>query len=232
MMRLQASLSATCLLLLSLSGCGDPPGYPKPESEVLRPEDQLNFSTLYRQNCAACHGANGENGAAIDLANPEYQALVDDQSLRKWISSGMPGTQMPAWALSNGGPLTDRQIDVMVLGMRENWSRPNVFGNVTPPAYAQSDPGNAGRGKQRYGTFCVSCHSASRQQITSADYLALVSDQALRSIIVAGRPDIHQPDWRGNSPGTPLSPQDVADIVTYLGTLRTSTPGQPYTQHP
>jgi hypothetical protein len=67
-------------------------------------------------------------------------------------------------------------------------------------------------------------------------YLSLVSDQALRTIIIAGRPDIGQPDWRleptqvpGSPPvvlaylvGPPLSPQDVTDIVTYLHTLRTS----------
>jgi cytochrome c oxidase cbb3-type subunit III len=232
MMRLHASLLTSGLFLLLLTGCENPPGYPKPESEVLRPEDQLDFSTLYKQNCAACHGANGQNGAAIDLANPEYQALVDDASLKRWISGGMPGTQMPAWAFSNGGPLTDRQIDVIVHGMRENWSRPKTFRGITPPAYAQKDVGNVGRGKQSYETYCVSCHRATRQQITSPDYLALVSDQAIRSIIVAGRPDIHQPDWRSDNPGTPLSPEDVTDIVSYLGTLRTATPGQPYPQHP
>ena len=59
-----------------------------------------DFATLYGQNCAACHGANGQNGPAIDLANPEYQALVDDATLRKWISGGMPGTEMPAFAES------------------------------------------------------------------------------------------------------------------------------------
>jgi cytochrome c553 len=78
---------------------------------------------------------------------------------------------------------------------------------------------------------CISCHKASNQEITSPDYLALVNDQALRSIIVAGRPDIGQPDWRNDKPGTPLSEQDVSDLVRYLASLRTSTPGQPYPEH-
>ena len=230
-MQLHATVAAACLLLLSLSGCGDAPGAPKPESEVLRPEDQLNFGFLYKQNCAACHGATGQNGAAIDLANPEYQALVDDESLKKWISNGMPGTQMPAWALSDGGPLTDRQIDVIIRGMRYSWRQSDVFGGLTPPAYLQTGMGNAILGKQGYEGHCLSCHSASRQQVTSPDYLVLISDQALRSIIIAGRPDIHHPDWRNDSPGTPLSAEDVTDIVAYLASLRTPTPGQPYPQH-
>ena len=41
----------------------------------------MRFEVLYHQNCAGCHGADGKNGAAIDLANPEYQSLVDDASL-------------------------------------------------------------------------------------------------------------------------------------------------------
>ena len=40
-----------------------------------RPEQVLAFPTLYTQNCTACHGENGKNGAAIPLANPVYLAL-------------------------------------------------------------------------------------------------------------------------------------------------------------
>lgn len=228
MMRLPILFPAVCGFILLLSGCSGAPGYPKPGAEVLRPEDQLSFVTLYSQNCAACHGTDGQNGAAIDLANPEYQALVDDSSLRKWISGGMPGTQMPAFAISMGGTLTDRQIDVIVLGMRRAWSRRAVLDD--PPPYAQDQKGDALRGKQAYNSNCASCHQASTQQVTSPDYLALVADQTLRSIVIAGRPDIGHPDWRGDNPGSPLSPQNVTDIVTYLGTLRSATPGQPYPQ--
>ncbi|MGC2499832.1 MAG: hypothetical protein WA374_18955, partial [Acidobacteriaceae bacterium] len=63
-----------------------------------------------------------------------------------------------------------------------------------------------------------------RQQLTSAVYLSLISDDALRTIIVAGRPDIGQPDWQHDSakgaPATPLTGQEITDIVAYLGSLR------------
>ncbi len=62
-----------------LGGCGHAPG--DPPNPMLRPTEVSDFATLYKQNCAACHGANGQNGPAIDLANPEYQALVDDATL-------------------------------------------------------------------------------------------------------------------------------------------------------
>jgi cytochrome c oxidase cbb3-type subunit III len=231
MMRFSILVSAAPALAVLLAGCSSAPGYPRPGAEVLRPQDQLSFNTLYKQNCAACHGADGRNGAAIDLANPVYQAFVDDQSLRNWISGGMPGTQMPAFAISSGGTLTDQQIDAIVRGMRKEWSQQGVLGGLNPPPYTQEAEGDARRGEQGYNTYCASCHQASNQQVTSPDYLALVSDQALRSIVVAGRPDIGHPDWRNDKPGYPLSAQNVTDIVTYLGTLRSTTPGQPYSQH-
>ena len=173
------------------------------EPAVLRPEDELRFEVLYKQNCAGCHGANGMNGAAIDLANPEYQSLVDDASLTHWISKGMPQTQMPAFAISAGGILTDKQIEVLVQGMRQHWAQA-ATAQLQRPSYAGSQTGDATRGGTLFQTSCASCHKASKQEIASPDYLALVSDQALRSMIVAGRPDIGQPDWRNDRPGSAL----------------------------
>lgn len=219
-----ASLAA--LLAMPIAGCGHVSGYPPPP--VGRPQDVLTFTALYGENCAACHGAEGKNGPATDLANPEYEALVDDATLIKLISAGMPGTQMPAFAQSAGGMLTDTQVGAIVDGMRKQWSRPDAFTGATPPPYAQNQPGNASRGQQTYQARCAICHSAASGQITNPTYLALVSDQSLRSVIIAGSPDIGQPDWRHDSkdgqPASPLSNQDVDDIVTYLASLRNSAP--------
>ena len=209
-------------LVLAVAGCGHLPGA-RTETAPARPEDVLDFHALYNANCRACHGANGHGGPAMELGNPEYLALVDDATLRKWISGGMPGTQMPAFAQSSGGTLTDAQINAIIAGMRKQWTRPNAFGGATPPPYAQDQPGDPKRGQQAYQQRCASCHEMpSRQQVTSPAYLSLVSDQVLRTIIVAGRTDIGQPDWRlqGVKGASPLSTQDVTDIVTYLGSLR------------
>lgn len=211
-----------------LGGCGHAPG--DPPDPMLRPTEVSDFATLYKRNCAACHGVNGQNGPAIDLANPEYQALVDDATLRKWISDGMPGTEMSAFAQSSGGMLTNAQVNALIAGMRMQWLQPNVYGNAAPPAYAQSQAGDPHRGHQSYQARCAGCHDSSGQQITSPNYLSLVGNQALRSIIIAGRPDIGQPDWQHDGPGgkatTPLSKQEVDDIVTYLGSLRNIASGQ------
>ena len=212
-------------LMLAAAGCGRLPGATAAAGTVQRPDAVTDFHTLYSANCQACHGAGGQNGPATDLGNPEYQALVDDTTLRKWISGGMPGT------------LTDAQIGAIIAGMRKEWAKPNAFAGATPPPYAQEPGGDVKRGQAAYQARCASCHQGpARQLVTSTVYLSLVSDQALRTIIVAGRPDIGQPDWRlGYVPGSPnnlrnvkiqpldqnpLSAQDVTDIVTYLGSLR------------
>ncbi|MFZ1941473.1 MAG: c-type cytochrome [Terracidiphilus sp.] len=233
-MRCLPQVLLACLAAFTV-GCEHSPGYPP--APIARPSQVTDFATLYSQNCAACHGANGQNGPALDLGNPEYQALVDDASLRKWISNGMPGTEMSAFAQSAGGMLTDEQVNALITGMRKAWSQPNVFAGASPPPYAQIASGDASHGQQVYGSRCSSCHQSPHQDITSPDYLSLVGDQALRSIIIAGRPDIGQPDWThlspGGKPAVPLTAQDVADLVAYLGSLRTTaSPTQAATTAP
>jgi cytochrome c oxidase cbb3-type subunit III len=193
----------------------------------MRPENVASFDRLYKQNCSACHGEKGSGGPALDLADPNYQALVDDASLRQWITSGMPGTQMPAFGESAGGFLTPQQVDVLVAGMRTHWSHKD-YSAANMPAYSSSTVGDAGHGQNIFQARCSSCHQQGQQRITDASYLSLVSDQTLRSIVIAGRPDLGHPNWKQLPNGQPLTDQDVSDVVAYLHSLRSDTPGQPY----
>ena len=227
-MRKLVAVFVSSVAVSLMSGCGVlQHGYP--QQPVPRPGAVLDFSTLYGQNCAACHGADGKSGPALDLANPEYLAMIDDATLRKWVASGMPGTQMPAFAQSAGGMLTDAQVEAIVAGMRQRWSRSNAFEGAQPPPYAQDHAGDVQRGLQTYQARCAMCHKQSREEITSPLYLALVSDQALRTFILAGSPGIGQPDWRHDAadakPAPALSAQEVDDIVAYLGSLRNAASG-------
>jgi len=215
------------ILVMSSLGCHRRIGPPNDQEELMRPEDVVSFDRLYKQNCSACHGENGSGGPALDLANPNYQALVDDGSLRHWITSGMPGTQMPAFGDSAGGFLTPQQVDTLVTGMRSRWAHADHKVHDMPP-YSSSTIGNSEQGHQIFRVNCSSCHQQGQQKITDTSYLALMSDQSLRTIAIAGRPDIGQPDWKQVHPGQPFTDQDVSDIVAYLHSLRCDTPGQPY----
>src|SRR5215470_2593628 len=88
------------LALLALAGC-NLPGKPKPGPEVPRPDQVLGFDALYKSNCAGCHGADGQKGAATNLANPAYQALIDDASLREVVAKGAKGTLMPGFSIAS-----------------------------------------------------------------------------------------------------------------------------------
>ena len=43
--------------------------------------------------------------------------------LRKVIARGVPGTLQPAFALNEGGTLTDAQIDALVGGVMDTWGK-------------------------------------------------------------------------------------------------------------
>jgi cytochrome c oxidase cbb3-type subunit III len=215
------------ILLLVTLGCERKIGPPNDQEELMRPENVASFDRLYKQNCSSCHGESGSGGPALDLANPKYQALVDDASLKRWITSGMPGTQMPAFGEAAGGFLTSQQVDVLVAGMRARWDHKEQ-GTADMPPYSSSTVGNVEHGQDIFRVSCSSCHQQEQQKITDASYLSVVSDQSLRSIVVAGRPDLGHPDWNQVRHGHPLTDQDVSDVIAYLHSLRSDTPGQPY----
>jgi mono/diheme cytochrome c family protein len=158
--------------------------------------------------------------------------------MRKVIANGVPGTSMPAFVQSAGGMLTDKQVDVITGEIQSRWSRKEVLDGANPPAYAAKSAGNAQHGQAVYGTYCASCHGSAGQggtkasAITNGSFLALVSDQGLRTIVITGRPELGAPDWRGNLPGRPMSDQDVTDIVAWMAAQRPKFPGQPYSPSP
>jgi len=231
---LRYSYLAAVVSMIVLSGCISPPGQPRKSSETLAPDEVTDFRPLYAENCAGCHGAEGRGGAAIALADPVYLAIADDASIRRVIANGVKGTSMPAFAQSAGGMLTNKQIDVITTEMRSRWSRPGILNGANPPAYAENSTGNARQGEVAYGTFCASCHGTRGQggkkgsAITNDSFLALVSDQGLRTIVITGRPELGAPDWRGNVPSKAMSNQEITDVVAWMASRRAQIPGQPY----
>jgi cytochrome c oxidase cbb3-type subunit 3 len=222
--------SSLALSALLFAGCSRAPGAHVADEEVKRPGAVLDFATLYSQNCSGCHGAHGKGGPAIDLSDPVYQALVDDDSLKMIIGTGYEGTLMPAFARSDGGMLTDEQVAAIIKGMRREWRKAGTLDGQNAPPYTATGTGDAQRGQQVFGTFCASCHGTGMKagSVTDGSYLALVSDEALRTLVLTGRPDLHAPDWRNNVPGHPMTNQEVTDVVAWLSSQRVKTPGQPY----
>jgi cytochrome c oxidase cbb3-type subunit 3 len=236
-MKLIRTLSVLAVLgLVTLAACSTPDGEPQTNAEPVAPSQVVDFGTLYTQNCAACHGTEGRGGASIALANPVYLAIVDEKAMYNVVANGVRGTSMAAFAQSAGGMLTEQQIGVITSGIFSRWGRKQVLDGADPPSYAAKAAGNVDHGQLVFGTYCASCHGSEGggtpkgSAITNDSFLALVSDQALRTIVITGRPEFGAPDWRGNVPGRsiPMTDQEITNVVAWLASRRAPNPGQPY----
>ena len=227
--RLIVTAAATLLIVGLSASCDRLPGKPDEAARRKRPTEVVVFDQLYAENCSGCHGADGRLGAARPLNDPLYLALVNDDTLRQVIAQGVPNTAMPAFVQQQGGILTDEQIKVIVQGIRSRWARSDQFNAMTLPAYGadkDSKSVDMRRGSVVYQTYCAQCHDADGRghpkggAIVDPNYLALVSDQSLRTTVIAGRSDLGKPDWRHNVPGRPMSPQEMSDVVAWIASHR------------
>ncbi|MCH2148878.1 MAG: cytochrome c [Phycisphaerales bacterium] len=231
-------------LAVSCAGCDWMPGKPTKAEEPELPSDVLAFTTLYTNNCSGCHGANGTFGAARPMNDPLYLSLASDDYLSTITADGVAHTLMPAFSTANGGGLTPEQIQELLKGMRRNWGGFEIASETpTAPALQTKVPGDAARGRTLFLSHCSACHGndgtggAKAGSVVNDSFLALASDQALRSTIICGRRDLGMPDYRGELDGQPvaerqglqpLTDQGVSDLVAWLISHRQPFPGAPF----
>jgi mono/diheme cytochrome c family protein len=219
--------------LVAMSGCDQLPGKPKESDRWVAPDAIKDFKTLFGTNCSACHGDDASIGPALSVQNPFYLAIVPKDVLKKTITDGIKGTAMPGFGKVNGGNLTDEQIDILVNNLAGKAAtqqtaeagRPSSGSNLPPYS---APPGDADRGSEAYNQYCAGCHGQAGDggkkagSIVNPDYLHLVSDQYLRSIIIAGRPELGMPNYQEFVKGHPMSPEDIANVVAWLASHRHS----------
>jgi putative heme-binding domain-containing protein len=59
-------------------------------------------SRLYRANCFACHGPDGDSIPGVDFRRGQFKRASSDADLFRVITGGVPGTAMPPTAFSDG----------------------------------------------------------------------------------------------------------------------------------
>jgi mono/diheme cytochrome c family protein len=165
-----------------------------------------------------------------------FIAIVPDDVLRHVISEGRVGTPMPAFAQKSGGTLTDAQVQSLVEGIRANW-KPNEAPQGPLPDYAmaksdnpQTRAANHKRGAEVYARACAHCHGENGEgghdsgPLNDPAFLALISDQALRRIVITGRPDLSMPTYAEqegrSSDFQPLTSAEIDDVVALLADWR------------
>jgi cytochrome c oxidase cbb3-type subunit III len=232
-MKRPAAFVLAAMLATSTAGCGQSPSQTHAESEAPAASQNAEFRSVYGENCAGCHGERGKGAAAIALNDPVYLAIAADEVIQSAIVNGGPGTASPAFGQTAGGLLTDQQIATLVTGIRA-WARPEQLTGVEMPHYVAEKAGDAAQGEKAYQKFCASCHGAEGAgtkiagSIVDPSFLALVSDQDLRTIVIVGRPELGAPDWRNDLAGQPMTDGQITDVVAWLATHRVPYPGQPY----
>src|SRR5688572_9265452 len=99
---------------------------------------------LYGPQCQVCHGANGDGVPGIDLKLGRFRRASSDQDLARTITSGVPGTGMPAFVLR------PEELTAVVAFIRAGFD----------PASASVRVGDAARGGTLFyaKAECAQCH--------------------------------------------------------------------------
>lgn len=169
---------------------------------------------LYAENCVACHGENGGGEVGPALNSRQLLGMATDELLVSLIRTGVPGSLMPAWGQTFGGPFTDEQVTQIVAFIR-SWepTAPDIA-----PVVEEPDPE---RGAAIYARTCFICHDEDGSgahlapALNDMERLQQLDDAWYRNTISRGRPAKGMPTW-----GTVLSPAQINDLVALLAAWR------------
>lgn len=181
-------------------------------------------AVIYRQNCAVCHGVDGNGGVGIPLNLPDFLAVASDDYLRNSLRNGRPGRVMPAF-----NKLSDAEVEA-VIGYIRSWSQ-----QPAPVYKNDSLHGSPERGKILYVRHCTSCHgdkgrggvgtgvtfSRPREApviapaLDNPGFQKSVSDAMLKATLLRGRKGTPMPSIAALG----LKEKDADDLVAYLRTL-------------
>jgi mono/diheme cytochrome c family protein len=136
-------------------------------------------SEVLNLECARCHGAKAEGGAATFLLQPSAPGelaktvswmapSLNDVLLRfspdevtQIITYGRPGTPMPAWGLAGGGPLPDQPISDLVNYLQSIQLKPEeaMKRNTEKAQKIMADNPGISEGQGLFMAMCARCHT-------------------------------------------------------------------------
>ncbi|HVA45356.1 MAG TPA: c-type cytochrome [Pirellulales bacterium] len=230
-----AYVSISVITLACLTAGCDFPGRPDPANRPVRADEVVDFDRLFQTNCAGCHGAVGKLGPAPPLNDAIFLSIVPDAELLRVITEGRPGTPMAAFDRERGGPLTEAQVKALAAGLKPRW-KSKVATQAPLPSYLADHDTNSEStksltaGASTFARACAVCHGDNGEGTSHAGaindpaFLGLISDQALRRLIVTGRPDLGMPHFADgdarHSDYKPLSSADIDGLVALLAAWR------------
>jgi mono/diheme cytochrome c family protein len=193
------------------------------------PPDQLEQGArLYAENCAVCHGENGQGRVGATLAK-DWPSIRPDLRVRATIANGIEGTPMVAWSQENGGPLTSDQIEALVAYIL-SWE---TGGGVNIPVLSTNTPrppitplpdfeGDPNNGAVLFAENCEVCHGPDGRGRIGADlakaWASVRPDLEVRTTIARGVEGSPMPAWSQVN-GGPLTEAQIDDLAAFVVSL-------------
>ena len=189
---------------------------------------------LFANNCAPCHGQFGEGGPnptrSGDLISPissaDFLKTRDDTTIRTIISQGQPDSGMSPFSSSNGGPLSDNEVDSIVAYIRSWEANPPAVTLPeipTPTALPTQSAAPVLTADEIYKGICAQCHGLSGEggsgpAINTPELQAKYDDQALFKLISSGIPSTPM-----IGVGDVFSDDQIHQLVAFIRNLKPAT---------
>jgi mono/diheme cytochrome c family protein len=181
---------------------------------------------LYVDNCAVCHGVDGEGRVGASLT--QFPGIQVEASLEQNIREGIEGSVMPAWGEEFGGPLSDTDIDDIVAYILAAFEGTQPIEPLPTYPVPELPPlpeveGDPALGAPVYFENCAVCHGAQGEGRIGAGLAKAwpAADPAayIRQVVRDGIAGTTMPAW-GQTTGGPLTDEQIANVAAYLLTLR------------
>jgi mono/diheme cytochrome c family protein len=165
----------------------------------------------------------GRIGASLE----SFPGIDASATVASTIAAGVPGSVMPAWAQSQGGPLTDDDIDDLAAYILA------AFGGTEPiaplPTYVAPTiaslpevEGNPSAGAVVYQANCAMCHGDQGQGrfgLTLAKSWPVADPPIyIQQVVRQGIDGTTMPAW-SQADGGPLSDEEIGDVAAFVVTL-------------
>ncbi|WP_040208125.1 c-type cytochrome [Neobacillus jeddahensis] len=176
---------------------------------------------IYTENCLSCHGETGKGEAAnvgTALNNQHFLSSVSDKDLYNYVKYGRENTAMPAY----GPRFSETELKNLVAFMRD-WQTKEI--EFEAPVTVSGDPVH---GMEQYNLYCLNCHGDAGEGkpkmgtvLSNPQYLKYTTDKQIWIAAAYGREDTRMgPSLKGLEGARQLSRADIADIVSYIRTLK------------
>jgi putative heme-binding domain-containing protein len=118
-----------------------------PAQHGYTPADAEEGEQLFIENCARCHGPEGDAVPGVQMARGKFRHAESDEELGQVIKNGIPGTAMPP------GSFHEHQITALIAYLR------SMAASISDKGVALGD---IARGKEIFQGRggCLNCHRA------------------------------------------------------------------------